>query len=91
MAPLARQPGVHAVDDSEHESADRDVARPRGTAGRHRPAPAAAPVWFLMPAFVILVVFFFVPTVFNFVYSFTDWSSFKSDDPSSSGCENFRT
>ncbi|ALD14460.1 sugar ABC transporter permease (plasmid) [Clavibacter capsici] len=31
-----------------------------------------------MPALIVLVVFFFVPTVFNFVYAFTDWSSFKS-------------
>ncbi|ANJ28722.1 ABC transporter permease [Agromyces aureus] len=31
-----------------------------------------------MPALVVLVVFFFIPTVFNFVYAFTDWSSFKS-------------
>lgn len=37
------------------------------------------PVWFLIPAVVILVVFFFVPTLFNFFYAFTDWSSFKSD------------
>ncbi|KQM84456.1 ABC transporter permease [Agromyces sp. Leaf222] len=32
-----------------------------------------------MPALVVLVVFFFIPTVFNFVYAFTDWSSFKSE------------
>ncbi|NUQ90302.1 MAG: sugar ABC transporter permease [Glycomyces artemisiae] len=31
-----------------------------------------------MPALAVLVVFFFVPTLFNFVYAFTDWSSFKS-------------
>lgn len=36
------------------------------------------PLWFLIPALVVLVVFFFVPTVFNFIYAFTDWSSFKS-------------
>jgi multiple sugar transport system permease protein/raffinose/stachyose/melibiose transport system permease protein len=36
------------------------------------------PLWFLVPALAVLVVFFFVPTVFNFVYAFTDWSSFKS-------------
>jgi ABC-type sugar transport system permease subunit len=35
-------------------------------------------VWFLVPALAILVVFFFVPTLFNFIYAFTDWSSFKS-------------
>jgi multiple sugar transport system permease protein/raffinose/stachyose/melibiose transport system permease protein len=33
---------------------------------------------FAAPAFVLLGVFFFLPTLFNFVYSFTDWSSFKS-------------
>lgn len=26
----------------------------------------------------MLVVFFFVPTIYNFVYAFTDWSSFKT-------------
>jgi ABC-type sugar transport system permease subunit len=36
------------------------------------------PLWFLVPALAILVVFFFVPTLFNFIYAFTDWSSFKS-------------
>ncbi|GAA1687661.1 sugar ABC transporter permease [Glycomyces endophyticus] len=36
------------------------------------------PLWFLVPALAVLVVFFFVPTLFNFVYAFTDWSSFKS-------------
>jgi raffinose/stachyose/melibiose transport system permease protein len=37
------------------------------------------PMWFLGPAFAILFVFFFLPTLFNFVYAFTDWSSFKSE------------
>ncbi|MET0885572.1 MAG: sugar ABC transporter permease [Mycetocola sp.] len=36
------------------------------------------PLWFLIPALVVLVVFFFIPTLFNFVYAFTDWSSFKT-------------
>jgi raffinose/stachyose/melibiose transport system permease protein len=36
------------------------------------------PMWFLAPAFAILLVFFFLPTMFNFIYAFTDWSSFKS-------------
>jgi raffinose/stachyose/melibiose transport system permease protein len=36
------------------------------------------PLWFLTPAFAILLVFFFLPTAFNFVYAFTDWSGFKS-------------
>ncbi|WP_308167810.1 carbohydrate ABC transporter permease [Catellatospora tritici] len=60
------------------------VERPRSAA---LPPPARArggiarrthPMWFLAPAFAILLVFFFLPTVFNFVYAFTDWSSFKS-------------
>ncbi|GAA4708843.1 carbohydrate ABC transporter permease [Phytohabitans rumicis] len=36
------------------------------------------PMWFLAPAFAILLVFFFLPTVFNFIYAFTDWSGFKA-------------
>ena len=36
------------------------------------------PLWFLIPALVVLVVFFVIPTLFNFIYAFTDWSSFKS-------------
>lgn len=47
----------------------------KGKSGPRRPDH---PLWFLIPALVVLVVFFFVPTVFNFVYAFTDWSSFKS-------------
>ena len=36
------------------------------------------PGWFLLPAYAILLVFFFLPTVFNFVYAFTDWSGFQA-------------
>jgi multiple sugar transport system permease protein/raffinose/stachyose/melibiose transport system permease protein len=36
------------------------------------------PFWFLVPAYAVLVVFFVLPTLFNFVYAFTDWSGFKS-------------
>jgi multiple sugar transport system permease protein/raffinose/stachyose/melibiose transport system permease protein len=36
------------------------------------------PMWFLFPAFAILLVFFFLPTLFNFIYAFTDWSGFKA-------------
>jgi raffinose/stachyose/melibiose transport system permease protein len=36
------------------------------------------PLWFLLPALAVLVVFFFLPTIYNFVYAFTDWSSFKA-------------
>ncbi|GAA4971663.1 multiple sugar transport system permease protein/raffinose/stachyose/melibiose transport system permease protein [Nonomuraea thailandensis] len=59
------------------------LARP-ARAARRAPAPTVArgrthPMWFLLPAFAILFVFFFLPTLFNFVYAFTDWSSFKSE------------
>ncbi|MDO4901259.1 carbohydrate ABC transporter permease [Actinomyces sp.] len=33
---------------------------------------------FAAPAFAMLAVFFLTPTAYNFVYAFTDWSSFKS-------------
>ncbi|MEV6303413.1 sugar ABC transporter permease [Actinoplanes sp. NPDC051861] len=36
------------------------------------------PLWFLVPGFVLLGVFFLLPTLFNFIYAFTDWSSFKA-------------
>jgi ABC-type sugar transport system permease subunit len=52
-------------------------APPVGRASR--PERATHPAWFLVPALVILAVFFVVPTVFNFVYAFTDWSGFKSE------------
>lgn len=48
------------------------------------------PAVFLVPALAVLVVFFFVPTLFNFVYSFTDWSGFKSAI-NFAGFDNFRS
>ncbi|GAA3223322.1 carbohydrate ABC transporter permease [Nonomuraea helvata] len=53
---------------------------PRRTTTRGRPIVRRRthPMWFMAPAFAILLVFFFLPTVFNFVYAFTDWSGFKS-------------
>ena len=45
----------------------------RRTINRH-----THPMWFLIPAFAILLVFFFLPTLFNFIYAFTDWSGFKA-------------
>ncbi len=60
-------------------SVDRVGAAPaaptRRRKARHR---GTHPMWFLAPAFAILFVFFFLPTLFNFVYAFTDWSGFKS-------------
>jgi raffinose/stachyose/melibiose transport system permease protein len=36
------------------------------------------PTWFLWPAFAILLVFFFLPNLLNFVYAFTNWSAFSN-------------
>lgn len=44
-------------------------------AKRQKPAQ---PLAFLVPAMVIMLVFFFVPSVYNLIYAFSDWSSFKS-------------
>jgi ABC-type sugar transport system permease subunit len=32
-----------------------------------------------VPALVVLVLFFLLPGLFNFIYAFTDWSGFKSE------------
>jgi multiple sugar transport system permease protein/raffinose/stachyose/melibiose transport system permease protein len=47
--------------------------RARRTIGRQ-----THPSWFLIPAYAVLLVFFFLPTLFNFIYAFTDWSGFKA-------------
>ena len=49
----------------------RVPSQPRRRRGDH-------PLIFIVPAFAVLAVFFVLPTVFNFVYAFTDWSSFKA-------------
>ncbi|UNX54924.1 sugar ABC transporter permease [Georgenia sp. TF02-10] len=51
----------------------RQTPRRRGERSRK-----THPAWFLVPAFLVLGVFFFLPTIFNFVYALTDWSSFKA-------------
>jgi ABC-type sugar transport system permease subunit len=63
---------------------------PGHTARRHtRPRPAQ-PWWFLAPAFIVLITFFLVPTLYNLIYAFTDWSSFKTAiNPA--GLDNFRS
>jgi raffinose/stachyose/melibiose transport system permease protein len=65
-------------------SPSRSGTAPRRPGGRRQDHPA----WFLLPALAVLVVFFFVPTVFNFVYAFTNWSSFSSQI-SFVGVDNF--
>jgi raffinose/stachyose/melibiose transport system permease protein len=55
------------------------TAARRATARTNYGHRANHPAAFLIPAFLILGVFFFLPTIFNFVYALTDWSSFKSE------------
>ncbi|MFH8252679.1 carbohydrate ABC transporter permease [Microbacterium sp. B2969] len=58
----------------------RGAARTQGIR-EYAPARRARhdhPLWFLVPALAVLVVFFFIPTLFNFIYAFTNWSSFKA-------------
>ncbi|WP_205661120.1 carbohydrate ABC transporter permease [Amycolatopsis vastitatis] len=72
-----------AVERPVTRPAPRASARPTSTRGKR-----THPMWFLAPAFAILLVFFFLPTLFNFVYAFTDWSGFKSSiNPA--GLDNF--
>jgi multiple sugar transport system permease protein/raffinose/stachyose/melibiose transport system permease protein len=76
-------------------SLTKEQTVPSGQETRRRPPAGAGrgrthPLWFLVPAFAILFVFFFLPTLFNFIYAFTDWSSFKSEIRPV-GLENFRT
>jgi len=72
-------------------SLERGAPGPSGrTATRPgRPRPGQ-PWWFLVPAFVVLIMFFLVPTIYNLVYAFTDWSSFKSAIKPV-GLDNFRS
>lgn len=46
------------------------------------------PLRFVIPAFVVLLIFFFIPTIMNFIYAFTNWSAFgKTID--FNGVQNF--
>lgn len=47
------------------------------------------PLTYLIPAGIFLLVFFFIPTIMNFFYAFTDWSQFKKDI-NFSGFSNFK-
>jgi raffinose/stachyose/melibiose transport system permease protein len=71
----------------ETRARTRQVAPP---APRRRPRRGDHPLVFLVPAFAVLAVFFVLPTVFNFVYAFTDWSSFKPGI-AFAGLQNFQT
>ena len=36
------------------------------------------PLRYLVPAYAVLLVFFFLPTILNFIYAFTNWSAFSN-------------
>lgn len=58
---------------------------------RRRPSEGHSyPTWFLWPAFGVLLIFFFLPNILNFVYAFTNWSAF-SQVVSPVGFANFRS
>lgn len=44
--------------------------------------------YFILPSLFLIFLFFILPNVYNFVYSFTDWSAYKSG-VSFIGIENF--
>lgn len=60
---------------TRHGSASPDKERIKGTRALER---KNYPLRYIVPAGLMLVVFFFVPTIMNFVYAFTDWSAFKA-------------
>jgi len=64
---------AHPIVDAERQLQRRDARM------SERRQASSHPARFLLPAFAVLGVFFFLPTVFNFIYAFTDWSAFKSD------------
>lgn len=41
-------------------------------APRHGSAHQSYPWGFVVPAFAVLAVFFLTPTIYNFIYAFTD-------------------
>lgn len=45
--------------------------------------------FFIIPAFIMIFIFFLLPNILNFYYSFTDWTTYKSEIYFS-GLKNFR-
>ncbi|MFT4166014.1 MAG: sugar ABC transporter permease [Microlunatus sp.] len=58
--------------------AARGTATATGTSRSGRKRPGPYPLWFLLIPAVIYTVFFLVPTVFSFYFSFTRWDLFTS-------------
>jgi len=54
---------------------------------RRRGMKSPYPYWFYLPAFIVFFVFFLLPTISSFYYSFTRWTLF---DAEWIGLENFK-
>jgi raffinose/stachyose/melibiose transport system permease protein len=53
---------------------------PRGGVKRRRAArPSEQPLAFLLPAMIVIAVFFIAPTLYNFFLPFTTWTAFRND------------
>lgn len=46
-------------------------------------------VYFIMPAMLVIFIFFILPNISNFIYSFTDWTTYRLE-VNFTGLENFR-
>ncbi|MCI1832585.1 MAG: sugar ABC transporter permease [Bifidobacterium sp.] len=57
---------------------DDHEQRKRGEKNRQTLLRQNYPIRFLIPAGVTLLLFFFVPTILNFIYAFTNWSAFTT-------------
>lgn len=82
MQTTLSEPPVTAPDQHASRNAHRRSARRGGRSANH-------PLIFLVPAFAMIVIFFIVPTIMNFIYPFTNWSAFKPGIQSA-GLSNFR-
>src|SRR5699024_12323765 len=78
MSTARMTPSARSGSPLPQAEASRAARNGLGRSGSKRRRNQDHPYWFLIPALGILCVFFFVPTLFNFIYAFTDWSSFKA-------------
>lgn len=86
-----RIPTVETTETTVKSSTSRAprTGRPRPRTGGSRTTAARSyPLWFFVPAGVIFVVLFIVPTVFSFYFSLTRWSLFSSEFI---GLDNFKS
>ncbi|MCA0294889.1 MAG: sugar ABC transporter permease [Actinobacteria bacterium] len=61
---------------SSRDGSRVSLAKPPRASAEH--VDATYPLWFHIPAGVIYIVLFIVPTIFSFYFAFTRWTLFKS-------------